>query len=66
MEKQIFKLFMRLRYPTIKSSHINYAEWKERFEGNPTEFMESESLEVFKDVLKILYLNFINRILSID
>ena len=66
MEKQIFELFMRLRFPLINSSQMYYDEWKERFEGNPIRFMDSESLEAFRDVLNVLYLNSIRRILRSD
>ena len=57
MEKQVFELFMRLRFPEAKSDKIYYDTWKVRFEGNPLDYMDLESIKVFKDVLQILYLN---------
>jgi len=62
MEKQVFELFMKLRFPKAKSDKIYYNIWKVRFEGNPCEYMDLESLKVFKEVLNVLYLNSINRI----
>jgi len=51
---------MRLRFPNAKTDKIFYDTWKVRFEGNPLDYMDLESIKVFKDVLQILYLNSIN------
>jgi len=62
MEKQVFELFMKLRFPKVINDTIYYNEWKQRFEGNPCAYMDFDSLKVFKEVLNIIYLNSINRI----
>lgn len=47
----IFKAFMKLRFPKVKESNLYYSEWKERFDSNPLSYMDNESLDILKIIL---------------
>jgi len=52
MEKQIFEAFMLKRFPHVNKENYYYEEWKSRFEGNPTPYMDRASKNVLMQVFK--------------